>query len=391
LDRYLDFDEDEDRFYVGMVTSKDVDDEGRVKVDYMQRYEKYDPSSGEDRYWIWPEERKIRHVSGKSLIQTITMKLVGKLGPKSRAMFELKNYEAIIKSANDKWKIMRADQIFPSQIETPNKVGTASKVDNRESDQSITKDNDEIEDEQNSESMSIADEIDFNDVCDVTFGSEESKNDSLTVEKDKQGRTKIEGNTEELVTEVDVNNEYDPYEDDLDELSEEDLKTNIPLEKSIPSEVKPPKLATKNHFESHSITAPNIVEELSGGWKRERALRKTGGSAGHRDIYVYSPKGKKFRSRKQLVEYLDENPDIEIDINELWPLQSRSRVQRKTPQTSSFHKVLPTPSTSSPETSNSPSIKREASTPSLETSKTLSTKRESSTSEAKMEDSLPLV
>lgn len=43
------------------------------------------------------------------------------------------------------------------------------------------------------------------------------------------------------------------------------------------------------------------------GWKRTEIVRKKGVTAGKIDTYIYSPNGKCFRSRKQLLEYIDVN------------------------------------------------------------------------------------
>ncbi|KAL7638856.1 UNVERIFIED_CONTAM: hypothetical protein RMT77_010390 [Armadillidium vulgare] len=49
---------------------------------------------------------------------------------------------------------------------------------------------------------------------------------------------------------------------------------------------------------------------LPKGWKREEVLRKTGLTSGKVDVYYYSPDGKKFRNKPQLVRYLGESVDL---------------------------------------------------------------------------------
>lgn len=46
---------------------------------------------------------------------------------------------------------------------------------------------------------------------------------------------------------------------------------------------------------------------LKDGWKRVEVLRKKGVYAGKADIYIFSPDGIKFRSKKELVNYLASN------------------------------------------------------------------------------------
>ncbi|XP_045450302.1 methyl-CpG-binding domain protein 3 [Melitaea cinxia] len=49
---------------------------------------------------------------------------------------------------------------------------------------------------------------------------------------------------------------------------------------------------------------------LPKGWQREEVIRKTGLSAGKVDVYYYSPTGKKFRSKPELVRYLGDSVDL---------------------------------------------------------------------------------
>uniref|UniRef100_A0A1E1WTQ7 MBD domain-containing protein n=1 Tax=Pectinophora gossypiella TaxID=13191 RepID=A0A1E1WTQ7_PECGO len=49
---------------------------------------------------------------------------------------------------------------------------------------------------------------------------------------------------------------------------------------------------------------------LPKGWQREEVLRKSGLSAGKVDVYYYSPTGKKFRSKAELVRYLGDSTDL---------------------------------------------------------------------------------
>ncbi|KAG8303586.1 regulation of retrograde dense core granule transport [Homalodisca vitripennis] len=49
------------------------------------------------------------------------------------------------------------------------------------------------------------------------------------------------------------------------------------------------------------------VKLVPEGWKRKEIIRKKGISAGKVDVYIYSPKGRIFRSRKDLLKYFEEN------------------------------------------------------------------------------------
>ncbi|XP_013140446.1 PREDICTED: methyl-CpG-binding domain protein 3 isoform X1 [Papilio polytes] len=49
---------------------------------------------------------------------------------------------------------------------------------------------------------------------------------------------------------------------------------------------------------------------LPKGWQREEVMRKTGLSAGKVDVFYYSPTGKKFRSKPELVRYLGDSMDL---------------------------------------------------------------------------------
>jgi methyl-CpG-binding domain protein 2 len=45
---------------------------------------------------------------------------------------------------------------------------------------------------------------------------------------------------------------------------------------------------------------------LPPGWKRQEIIRKKGVHAGKIDIYITSPRGKSFRSKKSLEMYIKE-------------------------------------------------------------------------------------
>ena len=47
---------------------------------------------------------------------------------------------------------------------------------------------------------------------------------------------------------------------------------------------------------------------MTPGWKKEVVTRQNGASAGHFDVYIYSPGDKKVRSRKELERYCMDHP-----------------------------------------------------------------------------------
>ncbi|EEB10640.1 conserved hypothetical protein [Pediculus humanus corporis] len=51
----------------------------------------------------------------------------------------------------------------------------------------------------------------------------------------------------------------------------------------------------------------SVEYHLKDGWKRVEVTRKNGVYAGKADIYIFSPDGNKFRSKKELVNYLAAN------------------------------------------------------------------------------------
>lgn len=51
----------------------------------------------------------------------------------------------------------------------------------------------------------------------------------------------------------------------------------------------------------------SVEYHLKDGWKRVEVTRKNGVYAGKADIYIFSPDGNKFRSKKELINYLTTN------------------------------------------------------------------------------------
>nr|CAG4650401.1 EOG090X0BDJ [Sida crystallina] len=57
----------------------------------------------------------------------------------------------------------------------------------------------------------------------------------------------------------------------------------------------------RKRFECHALPK---------GWTREEVVRRSGLSAGKVDVFYYSPNGKKFRTKPQLVRYLGDAADL---------------------------------------------------------------------------------
>ena len=83
--------------------------------------------------------------------------------------------------------------------------------------------------------------------------------------------------------------------------------------------------AQKKHLKEHIISVheegkpqreQNKVEDkeyfLPFGWKKIGVMRKKSGRT-VLDFYVYSPSGQKFRSTKEVIKYLESNPDVQCD------------------------------------------------------------------------------
>lgn len=51
------------------------------------------------------------------------------------------------------------------------------------------------------------------------------------------------------------------------------------------------------------------------GWDRKEIKRKSGLSKGKIDVYYYSPKGKVYRSKKEILQYIEENKKLTLKID----------------------------------------------------------------------------
>ncbi|XP_064815675.1 methyl-CpG-binding domain protein 2-like isoform X1 [Oncorhynchus masou masou] len=82
---------------------------------------------------------------------------------------------------------------------------------------------------------------------------------------------------------------------------------------------------------------------LPPGWKKEEVIRKSGLSAGKSDVYYYSPKGKKFRSKPQLSRYLGNTVDLgcfDFRTGKMMPGKMQKNKQRLRNENLTINKVL---------------------------------------------------
>lgn len=85
-------------------------------------------------------------------------------------------------------------------------------------------------------------------------------------------------------------------------MSSESVSTKAPV-------VLEPQGRSDHTYDVHPMYIdPNLPE----GWSREVRQRKEGRSAGKYDVYIFSPSGKKFRSRTELERYVEEE-GIDVD------------------------------------------------------------------------------
>ncbi|XP_048197698.1 methyl-CpG-binding domain protein 3 isoform X3 [Perognathus longimembris pacificus] len=83
---------------------------------------------------------------------------------------------------------------------------------------------------------------------------------------------------------------------------------------------------------------------LPQGWEREEVPRRSGLSAGHRDVFYYSPSGKKFRSKPQLARYLGGSMDLStFDFRTGKMLMSKMNKSRQRVRYDSSNQVKWTP------------------------------------------------
>eukprot|EP00063_Salmo_salar_P026993 XP_014001828.1 PREDICTED: methyl-CpG-binding domain protein 2-like [Salmo salar] len=81
---------------------------------------------------------------------------------------------------------------------------------------------------------------------------------------------------------------------------------------------------------------------LPPGWKKEEVIRKSGLSAGKTDVYYYSPKGKKFRSKPQLSRYLGNAVDLgcfDFRTGKMMPGKMQKNKQRLRNENLTINKV----------------------------------------------------
>ncbi|XP_041348410.1 uncharacterized protein LOC121367991 isoform X2 [Gigantopelta aegis] len=84
----------------------------------------------------------------------------------------------------------------------------------------------------------------------------------------------------------------------------------------------------------HTYNTSARCEEkmLANGWMKQTVQRLTGKSAGRYDVYLYSPDGQRFRTKKDIAAFLEEN-NIQMDASEFefnkWPKSKKKVIVEK--------------------------------------------------------------
>ncbi|KAF8770147.1 Methyl-CpG-binding domain protein 2 like protein [Argiope bruennichi] len=133
---------------------------------------------------------------------------------------------------------------------------------------------------------------------------EDSKEEAAEEEQPKPAKRGRKRKTEEK--------ENEPSQDSADEPASnveeppEKKSTSTKGSKSAPEKpIKPKPLPTDGIIDNHNLPK---------GWMRKTVVRKTGKSAGQIDIYIYSPDGYKFRSKPEIVNFLNRtNSNLKIE------------------------------------------------------------------------------
>ncbi|XP_076313525.1 uncharacterized protein LOC143226445 isoform X1 [Tachypleus tridentatus] len=143
-------------------------------------------------------------------------------------------------------------------------------------------------------------------------GESESNREVLTSEK-KSSRKPLEVSKDENTTLVGSADETAASEESVEKDSSKPNKKNESSKKvqAVPK--------VEENTDGQEISEPTMPP----GWSRKVVQRQSGKSAGKYDVYLFTPDGKKLRSRIELRSYLSKY-NIDIDIENLFTLTGKT-------------------------------------------------------------------
>ncbi|XP_076313531.1 uncharacterized protein LOC143226445 isoform X2 [Tachypleus tridentatus] len=142
-------------------------------------------------------------------------------------------------------------------------------------------------------------------------GESESNREVLTSEK-KSSRKPLEVSKDENTTLVGSADETAASEESVEKDSSKPNKKNE-------SSKKVQAVPVEENTDGQEISEPTMPP----GWSRKVVQRQSGKSAGKYDVYLFTPDGKKLRSRIELRSYLSKY-NIDIDIENLFTLTGKT-------------------------------------------------------------------
>lgn len=180
-------------------------------------------------------------------------------------------------------------------------------------------------------------------------GESESNREVLTSEK-KSSRKPLEVSKDENTALVGSADETAASEESVEKDSSKPNKKNESSKKvqAVPK--------AEENTDGQEISEPTLPP----GWSRKVVQRQSGKSAGKYDVYLFTPDGKKLRSRIELRSYLSKY-NIDIDIENLFTLTGKtSKVLAKsvTKRKSSSQKWSSSPKKKKPRSSSVSSTRK---------------------------------